>query len=67
MNDDVKLIEYKNLYWYTFRTRLIVRIFMETLEFAVELHKIEDKDIVEWLYAMFQIREAVSCSQMFLY
>ena len=36
---------------------------METLEFAVELHKIEDKDIVEW----FQIREAVSCSQMFLY
>ena len=40
---------------------------METLEFAVELHKIEDKDIVEWLYAMFQIREAVSYSQMFLY
>ena len=38
---------------------------METSEFAVELRKQEEKDVVENLYAMLQIREAVARSQMF--
>ena len=39
-------------------------ILMETSESAVELCKIEEKDVMENLYAMFQIREAVGHSQM---
>ena len=36
---------------------------METSEFAVELHKIEEKDnVMENAYVMFQIREAVGRS-----
>ena len=35
---------------------------METSEFAVELRKQEEKDVVENLYAMLQIREAVARS-----
>ena len=39
---------------------------METLEFAVELRKKEEKDkVMENSYARFQIREAVGRSQMF--
>ena len=39
---------------------------METSKFAVELRKKEEKDnVMEKLYAMFQIREAVGRSQMF--
>ena len=39
---------------------------METSEFAVELRKIEEKDdAMENSYAIFQIREAISRSQMF--
>ena len=39
---------------------------METLEFAVELRKIEEKDnVMENSYALFQIREAAGLSQMF--
>ena len=41
-------------------------ILMETSESAVELCKIEEKDVMENLYAMFQIREAVGHSQMFV-
>ena len=39
---------------------------METSESAVELCKIEEKDVMENLYAMFQIREAVGHLQMFI-
>ena len=39
---------------------------MKTSESAVELRKIEEKDVMEKLYAMFQIREAVGRSQMFV-
>ena len=39
---------------------------METSESAAELHKIEQKDVLENLYAMFQIREVVGCLQMFV-
>ena len=39
---------------------------MKPSESAVELRKIEEKDVMEKLYAMFQIREAVSRSQMFV-
>ena len=36
------------------------------MEFAVELRKIEEKDnVIENLYAIFQISEAVGSSQMF--
>ena len=39
---------------------------METSEFAVELRKIEEKDdVMENSYAISQIREAISRSQMF--
>ena len=39
---------------------------METSEFAVELRKKEEKDnVMENVYAMFQIRKAVIHSQMF--
>ena len=39
---------------------------METSEFAVELRKTEEKDnVMENLYVLFQIREAVSCSEVF--
>ena len=39
---------------------------METLEFAVELRKIEEKyNVTENSHAMFQISEAVGRSQMF--
>ena len=39
---------------------------MEASEFAMELRKIEEKDVIENLYAMmFQIREAIGLSQMF--
>ena len=39
---------------------------METSEFTVELRKKEEKDnVMENLYAMFQIRKAVIHSQMF--
>ena len=39
---------------------------METSEFAVQLSKIEEKDdAMENSYAVFQIREAISRSQMF--
>ena len=39
---------------------------MKTLEIAVELHKIEEKDnVMENLYVLFQIREAVRCSEVF--
>ena len=39
---------------------------METSEFAVELHKTEEKDnVMENLYVLFQIREAVSRSEVF--
>ena len=39
---------------------------METSESTVELCKIEEKDVMENLYAMFQIREAVGHLQMFV-
>ena len=35
---------------------------METSEFAAELHKTEEKDVMENLYALFQIRDAVGRS-----
>ena len=39
---------------------------METSEFAVELCKTEEKDnVMENLYVLFQIREAVSRSEVF--
>ena len=39
---------------------------METSEFAVELHKEEEKDnVMQNSSAMFQIREVVNRSQMF--
>ena len=39
---------------------------MKTLEFAVELRKIEEKDnVMENFYVLFQIREAVGCSEVF--
>ena len=39
---------------------------MKTLEFAVELRKIEEKDnVMENLYVLFQIGEAVGCSEVF--
>ena len=39
---------------------------MKTLEFAVELHKIEEKDnVMENLYVLLQIGEAVGCSEVF--
>ena len=40
---------------------------METSEFAVELPKIEEKDnVMENSYPVFQMREAVGRSQIFL-
>ena len=39
---------------------------METSEFAVELRKTEEKDnVMENLYVLFQIREAVGHSEVF--
>ena len=39
---------------------------METSEFAVELCKTEEKDnFIENSYVLFQIREAVGCSEVF--
>ena len=60
----VKVNKTKNLYLITFRTRLTVWILIETS--AVELCKIESKDnVMENLYAMFQMGEAVSRLEMF--
>ena len=56
----------KNVYYNTSKTRLVVWILMEMSEFAVELHKTEEKDnVMENLYVLFQIREAVSCLEVF--
>ena len=38
---------------------------MKTSESDVELRKIEEKDVMEKLYAIFQIREVVGRSQTF--
>ena len=38
---------------------------METSEFAVELRKTEEKDVMENLCVLFQIREAVGRSEIF--
>ena len=39
---------------------------METSELAVELRKTEEKDyVMENFYVLFQIREAVGCSEVF--
>ena len=39
---------------------------METSEFAVELHKTEEKDnVMKNSYVLFQIREAVGHSEVF--
>ena len=65
-NDDIKVNKTHIISSKIHSEQVIVWVLMETSEFAVELCKKEEKDnVMENLFAMFQIRKAVGHSQIY--